>query len=329
MTERRYDPLGRRWVIVSPQRVQRPWQGEHDAPAIPALPQHEPHCHLCPAASRANGQDNPDYRGVYVFDNDFPALAGDATRAYTHGLLRREPVDGRCRVLCYHHRHDLTLGTLPATALQAVIDTWVDEYAMLSRDFDWVQIFENRGRMMGSSSDHPHGQIWASSHLPTLPAVEDAAQREYQQTHGSNMLLDYLQGELADPVRLVTANASWVVLVPYWASWPFETLLLPRRPLADLTAITPVEKQDLAEALQRLLSAYDTLFGVPMPYSMGWHGCGNGRHWQLHAHFYPPLLRSASVRKFMVGYEMLAEAQRDLTPEDAAARLRDQVSGGR
>lgn len=329
MTERRYDPLARRWVIVSPQRVQRPWQGEHDAPELPALPAHEPNCHLCPAVSRANGQSNPDYRGVYVFDNDFPALAIGADRVPTHGLLRREPVDGRCRVLCYHHRHDLTLGTLPAMALHAVIDTWVDEYVMLSRDYGWVQIFENRGRMMGSSSDHPHGQIWASSHLPTLPAVEDATQREYRQAHGASMLLDYLQAELADPVRLVTANASWAVLVPYWASWPFETLLLPRRPLADFSAITPGEKRDLADALQQLLGAYDALFGVPMPYSMGWHGCGSGRHWQLHAHFYPPLLRSASVRKFMVGYEMLAETQRDLTPEDAAARLRDQVAGAR
>lgn len=327
MTERRYDPLGKRWVIVSPQRVQRPWQGERDEQPVAALPEHESLCHLCPGSSRSTGQHNPDYRGVYVFDNDFPALAGDSDRVSSGGLLRSEPVDGRCRVLCYHHRHDLTLSTLPDKALHAVIDAWVDEYAALSRQYAWVQIFENRGRMMGCSSDHPHGQIWASSHVPTLPAVEDAAQREYLQDHGTSMLLDYLQAELSDPVRLVTANADWAVLVPYWAGWPFETLLLPRRPLAELTGMTPAERQHLAEILQKLLRAYDSLFGVPMPYSMGWHGRGTGPHWQLHAHFFPPLLRSASVRKFMVGYEMLAEAQRDLTPEAAATYLRDQLPG--
>jgi len=327
MTERRYDPLGKRWVIVSPQRVQRPWQGERDEQPGAALPEHESLCHLCPGSSRTTGQHNPDYRGVYVFDNDFPALAGDSVRVSSGGLLRSEPVDGHCRVLCYHDRHDLTLGTLGDKALNAVIDTWVNEYAALSQEYAWVQIFENRGRMMGCSSDHPHGQIWASNHVPTQPAVEDAAQREYLQDHGTRMLLDYLHAELSDPARLVTVNADWAVLVPYWASWPFETLLLPRRPLAELTGMTPVERQHLADILQKLLRAYDTLFGVPMPYSMGWHGRGTGPHWQLHAHFFPPLLRSASVRKFMVGYEMLAEAQRDLTPEDAAKRLRQHIPG--
>ncbi len=327
MAERRFDPLSDRWVIVSPERVQRPWQGERD-PARPAsLPTKADDCYLCPGAVRAGGAVNAHYTGVLVFDNDFPALGSSVAAARSDGLLHSEPVTGRCRVLCYHPRHDLTLATLPEGGLDAVVACWVDEHAALSRDHDWVQIFENKGRMMGCSSDHPHGQIWASAHLPTLPAIEERTQAAHLASHGAPLLLDYANQELRLGDRVVASNACWLAVVPYWAAWPFETLLLPRRRLPGFDAITPAAQSDLAALLQRVLSAYDALFGVPMPYSMGWHGRGrgHGEHWQLHAHVYPPLLRSASVRKFMVGYEMLAEAQRDLTPEQAAARLRAQL----
>ncbi|MEQ8858932.1 MAG: UDP-glucose--hexose-1-phosphate uridylyltransferase [Pseudomonadales bacterium] len=335
MAERRFDPLGDRWVIVSPQRVQRPWRGERAPEPGAAPPRRADDCYLCPGATRAGGQVNPDYAGVLVFDNDFPGLGAGDPSAADHrqpqsrpaGLLERRPVTGRCRVLCYHPRHDLTLATLPAGALEAVIGCWIDEHTTLSRDHDWVQIFENKGRMMGCSSDHPHGQIWASDHVPTLPAIEDRTQAAHLASHGTPLLLDYARQELELGDRLVVANGSWLAVVPWWAAWPFETLLLPRRPLASFDAVTPRAQADLSELLGRLLAAYDALFDVPMPYSMGWHGRGRRQagHWQLHAHVYPPLLRSASVRKFMVGYEMLAEAQRDLTPEQAAARLRDQL----
>ncbi len=346
MAERRYDPLSDRWVIVSPERVQRPWQGEQDDLPAPTAPPWSADCHLCPGATRAGGERNPDYRGVYVFDNDFPAFppaAGPKTGSRSAPpadstgprvdaeLLRRQAVSGRCRVLCFHHRHDLTLGELEAEQLIDVVGTWRREVDVLSTDHDWVQCFENKGRMMGCSNEHPHGQIWASSHVPSLPAAEDRAQRRYRRAHGSPLLLDYLNHELASQSRVVDATACWVAVVPFWAAWPFETLLLPRRAVPDFAALDDAGMADLARILRRLLGAYDRLFGVPMPYSMGWHGRGRGHgsYWQLHAHFYPPLLRSAQVRKFMVGYEMLAEAQRDLTPEAAAGHLRAAVAAER
>jgi len=328
MAERRYDPLADRWVIVSPERVQRPWQGEESTPAAPSLPHWSADCYLCPRVGRASGATNPDYPGVHVFDNDFPALGTAAGPPAVDGLLQREPVRGRCRVLCYHPDHHRTLATLPPGGLQAVVQTWGREHAALSADHAWVQIFENKGRMMGCSSEHPHGQVWASDHVPGLPAVEDATQARHFASNGAPLLLDYLTQELERGERLVDANDRWAAVAPYWAAWPFETLLLPRRHTPDFSALDDHDQAGLAAILERLLGAYDSLFGVPMPYSMGWHGRGrdHGGHWQLHAHFYPPLLRSATVRKFMVGYEMLAEAQRDLTPEQAAARLRDALS---
>jgi len=331
VSERRWDPLSERWVIVSPGRVRRPWQGDEAPPAAPGLPAREPDCHLCPGNRRAGGQRNPDYPGVFVFDNDFPALAGADGSApaledpAASPLLRHAPVTGRCRVLCYHPDHHQSLATLPPARQREVVGAWIDQQRELGPAHAWVQIFENRGRMMGCSSDHPHGQIWASDHVPSLPATEDAAQARYLSSHGRPLLLDYAEREAALGTRVVTANEGWLAVVPWWAAWPFETLLLPRMPLGGLEDLDAAGADRLAEVLGRLLGAYDALFGVAMPYSMGWHGRGRdqGRHWQLHAHFYPPLLRSATVRKFMVGYEMLAEAQRDLTPEQAAARLRE------
>jgi UDPglucose--hexose-1-phosphate uridylyltransferase len=324
LAERRYDLLSDRWVIVSPQRVLRPWQGEETDDTAAQEPDWRPDCYLCPRNQRASGVSNPDYQGLLVFDNDFPALDDQPVHATPDPLLRQQAVTGRCRVICYHHQHDRTLGTLRESELGRVVDVWAEQHTQLGSGHDWVQIFENRGRMMGCSSDHPHGQIWASNHLPTLPATEDRMQRTYYETHRSPLLLDYAHRELKLGDRVVSSNSNWLVVVPWWAAWPFETLLLPLQPLPDFSAMGDPMQKDLTAILHQLLRAYDGLFAVAMPYSMGWHGRGRsmGDHWQLHAHFYPPLLRSATVRKFMVGYEMLAEAQRDLTPEDAAARLR-------
>jgi len=324
MAERRYNPLADDWVIVSPGRVSRPWQGDVTTTDPRVNEAWQAGCHLCPRNMRTSGEVNPDYRGVFVFDNDFPALDDTVPDATASALLRREAVRGRCRVVCYSDRHDATLGVLPEAGIHAVVDVWRDETAALAQDHAWVQVFENRGRMMGSSNDHPHGQIWASSHVPTLPAREDRQQRLHFEAHGRALLLDYAHAEAADGTRVVATNDRWLALVPFWAAWPFEVLLLPRRHRPGFADLDSADSRSLATMLKRLIAAYDALFGVAFPYSMGWHGRvpGLGSHWQLHAHFYPPLLRSASVRKFMVGYEMLAEAQRDLTAEEAAARLR-------
>jgi UDPglucose--hexose-1-phosphate uridylyltransferase len=325
MAERRYNPLTDDWVIVSPGRVARPWHGGTEPSVQVPAENWRADCHLCPRTTRASSVANPDYRGVYVFDNDFPAL-GDGAPADRgpSRLLVREAIGGRCRVLCYAHRHDATLGSLDEPDVRAVVTAWCEETAVLGREHAWVQVFENRGRLMGSSNDHPHGQIWASSHVPTLPTREDARQRLHSDVHGQPLLLDYAATELAAGERVVACNGSWLAVVPYWAAWPFEILLLPRRHCPAMEDLRDAECDALATILKTIIGAYDRLFGVTFPYSMGWHGRarGQGPHWQLHAHFYPPLLRSATVRKFMVGYEMLAEAQRDLTAEDAAARLR-------
>ena len=327
MAERRHNVLTGEWVIVSPGRVKRPWQGAEAAP--PAAPtnrwQHD--CYLCPRNTRAHGATNPDYTGTFAFDNDFPAIDGLPIVDRAEPLLQVEPVTGRCRVLCFSPRHDATLATLSAVELACVVDLWGEEFASLGKDHAWVQVFENKGAMMGASSPHPHGQIWATSVVPTIARREDARQSAYAAA-GSNLLLDYARREHALAERVVARNERWLAVVPYWAAWPFETLLLPLVHRCHFDDLDSRDRDDLAAVLARLLPAYDRLFDVACPYSMGWHGRGRdqGRHWQLHAHIYPPLLRSASVRKFMVGFEMLAEAQRDLTPEDTAARLRSLVS---
>lgn len=327
MAERRFNALTGEWVIVSTNRLQRPWQGEvtsqtHTAPRW----QHD--CHLCPRTRRASGSVNPNYDGVYVFDNDFSALAASPVPTADDPLLRVEPIEGTCRVVCYSPRHDLTLAMLDARGVERVIETWGTETENLGRDAEWVQIFENKGRMMGCSSDHPHGQIWATSAVPSLARREDERQQQYAAAHGSALLLDYLRRELAVDERIVCRNRNWVALVPFWAAWPFEVLLVPCGRVDSFGSLSGESSDDLRDVLMSVLTAYDRLFGVSFPYSMGWHGRGRsqGDHWQLHAHFYPPLLRSPTVRKFMVGFEMLAEAQRDFTPEAAAARLRSLVS---
>jgi len=326
MAERRRNPLTSEWVIVSPGRVDRPWQGETHAPTALESNRWEAACYLCPGNARANGAVNPDYRGVYAFDNDFPALQrSDAVSNRRQGsaLLQSEPADGACRVLCFSERHDATLASLDRTELDAVVGLWLRESRELAKRHAWVQVFENKGALMGCSSPHPHGQVWATSYVPTQAQREDEGQRAH--TGAAPLLVEYARAELAIDERVVARNARWLAVVPYWAAWPFETLLLPLEHRARFDELDPLDTAELAALLGTLMPAYDRLFDVSFPYSMGWHGCGRDhdrRHWQLHAHVYPPLLRSATVRKFMVGFEMLAEAQRDLSPEEAALRLR-------
>jgi UDPglucose--hexose-1-phosphate uridylyltransferase len=325
---RRYNPLSGEWVLVSPQRVERPWQGQLEKPLPEKRPAYDPGCYLCPGNPRAGGVRNPAYPNTFVFDNDFAALLPDTPPAGTrHPLLGWESVQGTCRVICFSPRHDLTLPEMAVEDIRRVVDVWAEQVADLGRRYCWVQVFENKGAIMGCSNPHPHGQVWAGSALPNEPAREDRQQRAYFQAHGRPLLLDYLQAEAGQSLRQVVENEHWLAVVPFWAIWPFETLLLPRRHVLRLPDLDEAERDSLAQLLKRLLTRYDNLFEVSFPYSMGWHGAPEGAadgyaYWQLHAHFYPPLLRSATVKKFMVGYEMLAEAQRDLTAEQAAWRLR-------
>lgn len=334
---RRRNPLTGEWVQVSPHRMQRPWQGQVEKTAPDERPAYDPHCYLCPGNERAAGTRNPDYANTFVFTNDFAALLPETAPidpaselAGGSPLLQAKAVRGTCRVICFSPRHDLTLPQMPLSDIKGVIDVWARQTTELGQTYRWVQVFENKGAMMGSSNPHPHGQIWALDALPNEPFKEDTRQRAYREEFNRLLLVDYAQAELDHQERLVLENEHWLALVPYWAVWPFEILLLPRRHVLRLPDVDDGERQGLARILQRLLTRYDNLFETSFPYSMGWHGAPyddqNNKeydHWQLHAHFYPPLLRSATVRKFMVGYEMLAEAQRDLTAEKAAARLRE------
>jgi UDPglucose--hexose-1-phosphate uridylyltransferase len=292
------------------------------------LPTYDPSCYLCPGNSRAGGKRNPSYTSTFVFENDFPALLPGAmkTGEPPAGLLTSQPVIGTCQVVCFSPRHDLTLAEMPVHDIRPVIDAWIEQTAELGETYRWVQVFENKGAVMGCSNPHPHGQIWALDALPDEPEKEDRQQRAYFTAHASPLLLDYAGVELDSRERMVIENDHWLVVVPYWAVWPFETLLLPRQRIQRLQDLNSDLCHALAEALKRLLVRYDNLFETAFPYSMGWHGAPSGEeapYWQLHAHFYPPLLRSATVKKFMVGFEMLGEPQRDLTAEQAAARLRD------
>ena len=325
---RRHNPLIGEWVLVSPHRTQRPWQGQVERPPQEDRPAYDPSCYLCPGNARAGNARNSVYTRTFVFTNDFSALLPDTPRATVapHPLLQAESEPGTCRVICFSPRHDLTLPEMAMEDIRHVVDVWAEQVAELGQQYRWVQVFENKGTIMGCSNPHPHGQVWAGEALPNEPAKEERQQRDYFASHGSPLLVDYAKLETEQKERLVVKNAHWLAVVPYWAIWPYETLLLPRRHVLRLPDLTDSERDALAEILKRLLTRYDNLFEISFPYSMGWHGAptadGHYPHWQLHAHFYPPLLRSATVKKFMVGYEMLAEAQRDLTPEQAAERLR-------
>ena len=322
---RRYNPLLDEWLLVSSQRTRRPWQGRVEAPPPGPAEPYDPACYLCPGNQRANGATNPRYDSTFVFTNDFAALSPDSpAMRLEDGLLRAEVEAGTSRVLCFSDRHDLTLARMDAPAVRRVIDLWADQTAELGERFQWVQVFENRGEMMGASNPHPHGQIWAGTALPHEAAREDATQRAFATSHGRRLLLDYAGQEAGGP-RVVVEDRDWLVVVPFWAAWPYETILIAKRPVERLPGLDDGARDSLAGILIELLGSYDRLFGLSFPYSMGWHqapfrGLAED-HWQLHAHFFPPLL-TASVRKFMVGYELLAETQRDLTAEDAAEQLR-------
>jgi UDPglucose--hexose-1-phosphate uridylyltransferase len=322
---RRYNQLTDEWVLVSPGRTNRPWLGAQES-QTDSRPTYDPGCCLCPGNTRASGAANPAYSDAFVFTNDFAALRPDASgNTFEEGFLRAEGENGTCRVVCFSPRHDLTLAVLPHPALRRVIDIWAAQTDELGNRFPWVQVFENRGAAMGASNPHPHGQIWAGSHRPNQAGREDAAQRRQQTANGRRLLIAYAAQE-ADGPRVVEQDDDWLVVVPFWAVWPFETLVIPRAPAGRLADLDDRRRETLAMALNRLLGRYDNLFRCSFPYSMGWHQAPfDGRphdHWQLHAHFYPPLLRSPTIRKFMVGYELLAEPQRDLAAEDAADRLR-------
>jgi UDPglucose--hexose-1-phosphate uridylyltransferase len=329
---RRWNPLKRDWVVVSPHRTQRPWQGQTEDTTAPPTLAFDPACYLCPGNTRAGGKHTPSYTGTYVFGNDFAALKPDTAAATldidSAGLIRAETERGLCRVLCFDPRHDLTLATMEVAAIRRVVEMWADQASELGArpDIAYVQIFENRGAMMGASNPHPHGQIWATQHIPNEPAVELAAQLAYLSEHHQPLLSAYLALELAQQTRIVAENETWVALVPFWAVWPFELLLLPRQNASRIEELTDPQRDGLAAILKQVTSAYNRVFDTPFPYSMGIHPApaDNQPHpeWLLHLHFYPPLLRSATVRKFMVGFELLGSPQRDITPESAAATLR-------
>jgi UDPglucose--hexose-1-phosphate uridylyltransferase len=340
LPHRRFNPLTREWVLVSPHRAQRPWLGQIEKGQDEQLPAYDPACYLCPGNARVGGVRNLAYTGTFVFDNDFMAVlppnSGQSTvisppSSVVGGrssLFAAEPVPGLCRVVCFSPRHDLTLPELPPRGVEAVLRAWAEQTRELGAlDFiDYVQVFENKGAVMGCSNPHPHSQIWATRALPTEPAKELASQAEYFREQGRPLLLDYLDEEQKRGERVIATNAHFTALAPFWAVWPFEVMVIAHRAVGSLPELSAAEFNALADIFQRVTIRYDNLFEISFPYSMGFHqtpfdGAAHPE-WVLHAHFYPPLLRSATVKKFMVGYEMLAMPQRDITPEQAAERLR-------
>jgi len=327
---RRYNPLIREWVLVSPHRTQRPWQGQVESAHAANVPEYDPECYLCPGNSRAGGVRNPPYDATFVFENDFAALKPATPREKLEqgGLIVAHGEPGLCRVLCFSPKHNLTIPNMERRDVRRVVDLWAGQYAELGAMpfIRHVQIFENRGAMMGASNPHPHCQVWANASVPNEPAKEQASLDEYRAARGSCLLCDYTTLELQLRERIVCENESFVVVVPFWAVWPFETLLIARRHVTAMDALDERERDDLAGALQDITRRYDKLFAVSFPYSMGFHQrpTDGAPHEEchLHAHYHPPLLRSATVRKFLVGYELLSMPQRDITPESAAERLR-------
>lgn len=333
---RRLNALTNEWVLVSPHRTTRPWQGEVAALPKTSEPAYDPNCYLCPGNARAGGVRNPAYKTTFVFENDFAALKPQVSAARVDvegmGLVVADSESGICRVICFSPRHDLTLATMPLEEIELVVGTWMAQFRELGDNpgINHVQIFENRGAMMGASNPHPHCQIWATSSIPEEPVKELAAQRAYLKAHSRCLLCDYVALEERQQARMVWQNDDFVALVPFWAVWPFEILICSRRHIGSMNEFNGGEARSLSQILQRVTSTYDKVFGVPFPYSMGFHqsptdGMDHPES-HFHAHFYPPLLRSATIRKFMVGFEMLGTPQRDITAESAAERLRDLAS---
>ena len=329
---RRLNLLTGEWILVSPHRTKRPWQGKVEAAAITSLPAYDHNCYLCPGNKRADGTANPHYPSVYSFVNDYAALLPESPEGVynENDLLVANNVTGKCKVICFSPRHDLTLPLLKNEDIENVITLWCREYAELSMEPDirYIQIFENKGEIMGCSNPHPHGQVWASTNIPVELQKETTSQLNYFSKYGSSLLKDYLALELSKQVRIVVENESFVALVPFWAVWPYETMIISKRHLQNILQFKEGERRLLADMLKRLTVKYDNLFQTSFPYSAGMHQApvNNRDHpeWHWHMHFYPPLLRSSTVKKFMVGYEMLANPQRDITAEWAAERLRSQ-----
>ena len=325
---RRFNPLTGEWVLVSPHRTKRPWQGKKEDGTKLDLNSYDPNCYLCPANERAGGKVNPNYDGTFVFTNDFAAILEDTPyfEQNAHPLFKSENIRGTSRVICFSPKHDLTIPRMEVSEILNVVNVWAEQTEELGKKYKWVQIFENKGEIMGCSNPHPHGQIWASTSLPNEASKENLNQKNYYTNNNSVLLMDYYKEEIKLKERVVIENDHWIVIVPFWAIWPYETILLPKRHILRMNEIETGERISLSEILKKFLTKYDNIFNTSFPYTMGWHGApfdeAENNYWQLHAHFYPPLLRSASVKKFMVGYEMLSEAQRDITAEQAAEKLR-------
>ena len=324
-SHRRYNLLTGEWVLVSPQRMSRPWQGERADQPNHTASSYDKNCYLCPGNKRANNRPNPNYKDVYVFTNDFPALVEEAADNPTEGILRHQVVGGTCRVICYSPYHNRNFASMAIDEIQKVIQVWGEQLIELGTSYSYVQIFENKGAIVGCSNDHPHGQIWASSFIPTQVAKEQVQQDNW--SHKKPLLRDYLDTEQRLQTRIVSQNEHWSLVVPYWAYWPFETLLLPNQDLSSLSQLNEEQQEALAQILKELVRKYDSLFTTSFPYMMGWHSEPYARpektHRLLHCHFYPPLLRSAQVRKYTAAFELCAELQRDMTAEEAAAKLRE------
>ncbi len=326
---RRRNPLTGEWVLVSPQRAKRPWQGKVEDTPNQALPEYDPSCYLCPGNTRDGGAVNPKYQSTFAFTNDHPAILPDAgTQIYTsNDIIEADQVSGTCRVICYSPIHNKTMTQMIQSEIVEIIKAWTTEYASIGKDpnISYVQIFENKGPLMGASSPHPHCQIWATSTVPSIVQLEQNNQREYLVHHHAPLLVDYLRFENDENKRIIAENDSFSLLVPFWATWPYETMILPKAHKQSLRELTPTDVTALADILSILTQLYDKLFTTSFPYSMGIHQAPTDdkehTEWQMHFHFYPPLLRSATVKKYLVGYEMLAEAQRDINPEDAAMTL--------
>ncbi len=328
---KRYNILTGEWILVSPHRMKRPWQGKTEETQPEKMPEYDPDCYLCPGNIRNTGVKNPDYKETFVFINDFAALMPDIEEGdlNKNELLQAVSEKGICKVICFSPRHDLTLAKMKTEDIGKVINVWVKEYLEIGsqKDINYIQIFENRGAIMGCSNPHPHGQIWANQRLPYIPEKETIHQKEYLKKNKHCLLCDYLKLELKEKERIVFENDSFIVLVPFWAFWPFEVMILPKDHLTSIDKMNDKQKKDLADVMRRTGIRYDNVFSTNFPYSMGIHQkpTDGAEHpeWHFHIHYYPPLLRSATVKKFMVGYEMLAMPQRDITAEASAKKLRE------